>query len=78
MASKKVEKKSPKKKTNQKQVKKPKEGFFKGIKKEMSLVKWPTGKEVVKNTIATVVFCLIICAFFIALYFLLTAVVGEI
>ena len=71
--SKKKDVKKPIKKTNVK-----KESFFKGIRKEMKLVKWPSGKEVLKYTIATVIFCLIICAFFLALYFLLTAIVGEI
>ena len=71
-------KKNNTKKSNTKKVKTNKESFFKGIKKEMKLVKWPSGKEVVKYTIATVAFCLIVCAFFLLLYFLLTAIVGEI
>jgi len=62
-----------KKKSN---AKKPKESFFKGVKTELALVKWPTWKMVLKNTIATVVFCLIVCAFFLLLNLLLAIVKG--
>ena len=77
-SEKKETKKGIKKSNTTKSVKTKKESFFNGIKKEMKLVKWPNVKEVVKYTIATIGFCLIICAFFLLLYFLLTLVVGEI
>lgn len=38
--------------------------FFKGVKKEMSLVKWPSRKDMVKYSVATVAFVL-----FFSLYF---------
>ena len=44
-----------------------KENYFKGVKKEMALVKWPSGKEVFKNTVATIILCVIVCIFFILL-----------
>ena len=58
--------KEEKKVKNTKKVKKikNKEGFLKGLKKELGLVKWPTFKEIVKYTIATIVFCVILIAFF--------------
>jgi len=60
-----------------KKVKKTKkENYFKGVKKEMGLVKWPSGNEVIKNTIATIVFCLVVCAFFLLLNLLLSVVKG--
>ena len=79
MKTSKDEKKKVTKKVTTKPTKKKvkKEGFFIGLKKELSQVKWPTFKEVLKYTISTVVFCVIICAFFLLLYFLLTTVVGE-
>ena len=46
---------------------KTKENYFKSVKKEMKLVKWPDFKSVLKNTVATVSLCLIIAAFFILL-----------
>lgn len=54
----------------------PKESYLKGVKKEMKLVKWPSFKEVVKYTIATVVLCLIVCGFFLLLNLLLSLVKG--
>ena len=34
------------------------------LKKEMKQVKWPTFKEIVKYTIATIIFCIILIIFF--------------
>ncbi len=56
----------------------PKESYLKGVKKEMKLVKWPTFKEVVKYTIATVIMCLVVCGFFLLLNLLLSLVKGWI
>ena len=61
-------------KTSKKETKK--ENYFKGVKKEMALVKWPSGKEVLKNTIATVVLCVLVAVFFLLLNAGLAAVRG--
>lgn len=53
-----------------------KESYLKGVRKEMKLVKWPTFKEVIKYTIATVVMCLIVCGFFLLLNLLLSLIKG--
>ena len=55
--------KNVKKNKKVKKVKKN-ENFFKGVKKELKLVKWPTIKEIIKYSIATVVFCIILIFFF--------------
>lgn len=52
------------------------ENYFKSVVKELKLVKWPTWKEVLKNTIATIVLVLVIVAFFLLLNFLLSVVKG--
>ena len=65
---------SNKKTKKEKKVKK--EGYFKGVKKELTLVKWPSWSEVIKNTIATVMLCLIVCVFFLLLNLLLSIVKG--
>lgn len=58
-------KKDIKKKVSKKEIsKKPKEKFFTSIKKELKVVKWPSAKEILKYTIATVVFCIILVIFF--------------
>ena len=61
----KLTKKVNDKKKKEKKVKK--ESYIKGIKKELKLVKWPDAKEIVKYTIATIVFCIILVAFFMLL-----------
>lgn len=64
------------KKTNDKKPKVKKEGFIKGIKKELKLVKWPDAKEIIKYTIATIVFCIILVAFFELLNIILAYIKG--
>jgi len=70
--SKKVTTKNVKKK----EKKVPKESYVKKVKKELSLVKWPTFKEVIKYTLSTIIFCLILCALFMLLNLLLSVVKG--
>lgn len=41
--------------------------FFKDVKKEISKVKWPSKKNMIKYTIITVVFILFFALFFLAL-----------
>lgn len=53
-----------------------KESYLKSVAKEMKLVKWPTWKEVLKNTIATIVLVVIIVGFFLLLNLLLAVVKG--
>lgn len=43
---------------------KTKEKFTVGMKKELKLVKWPTVKEILKYTVATVLFCIVLALFF--------------
>ncbi len=63
-----------KKKEKSKKVKKEK--FSVGLKKEMKMVKWPSFKELVKYTIATIIFCIIFVAFFELLSILMAYVKG--
>ena len=67
-------KKTNDKKPKEKKVKK--ESYIKGIKKELKLVKWPDAKEIVKYTIATIVFCIILVAFFELLNVILAYIKG--
>ena len=63
-------------KAKSKAKKKKKTGYETTIKKELKLVKWPTKKEIVKYTIATIIVCLIIVAFFGILEFVMAYVKG--
>ena len=67
-------KKAKIKKDNTPKVKK--ENYFKGVAKEMKLVKWPTFKDVVKYTVATLILCIIVCGFFLLLNLLLSIIKG--
>ena len=69
-----IKKKESTKKKETKKVQK--EGFFKCIRKELKLVKWPSAKEIVKYTIATIIFCIVLVAFFEALNVIMAYVKG--
>ncbi len=71
-----VKKVEVKKNDNKKEKKVKKEGFFAGVKKELKLVKWPTAKEIIKYTIATIVFCAILVGFFELLNLLMAFIKG--
>lgn len=64
-------------KKEKKDKKVAKEGFFKGISKELKLVKWPTLKDIVKYTIATIIFCIFFALFFMLLTFIMAEVRGA-
>jgi len=73
-----IKKKDVKKVNSKKNVKnnKPKEKFTEGIKKELKVVKWPTVKEILKYTLATVIFCIILVAFFEVLNLVMAFIKG--
>ena len=45
--------------------------FFSNVKKEVSKVKWPTRKNMVKYTLITVVFIVFFAVFFLVLDFII-------
>ena len=53
-----------------------KESYFSKLRKELKQVKWPTFKEVFKYSIATIVFVIFICLFFIVLNLIMSFVKG--
>ena len=68
-------KKGTKKVKKQKETKR-KEGFFKGIKVELKKVTWPSKKDILKYSVATLVFCIVVMVFFQLLDFGLSIVKG--
>ena len=66
------------KKVNKKKERKKveKDGYFKLVKKEMKMVKWPTFKEVLKYTVSIIVFCVILCGIFMFLDLIMSIVKG--
>lgn len=78
--TKKVKKTTPSKtkKSKKKETKKvPKENYFAGVKSEMSKVKWPTKQEVLKYTISTIVFILILVGFFVLMSLVMSGIKGA-
>ncbi len=65
-----VKEKNAKKKKNKKQ----KESFMIGLNRELKQVKWPSFKEIVKYTIATIIFCVILILFFELLTFVVASI----
>ncbi len=63
-----------KKKTNKKKQKK--ESFFKGIKLELKKVSWPDKKDIIKYSLATLLFCIVVVVFFQLLNLGLSVVKG--
>ncbi len=53
-----------------------KESYFSKLRKELKQVKWPTFKEVFKYSVATIVFVIFICLFFIVLNLIMSFVKG--
>ena len=54
-----------------------KESFAAGVKSELSKVKWPTKHEVIKYTIATLVFIVVLVLFFVLLSLLMSVIKGA-
>lgn len=48
----------------EKVTKEKKDGFFKNLKKELKQVQWPSFKELVKYTFATMIFVILFALFF--------------
>ncbi len=74
-----VKKEKKVKRTNKKEKKEkktPKESFFAGVKTELSKVKWPTKKDVLKYTIATLVFIIFLVLFFVLISLIMSGIKG--
>ena len=60
----------------EKPKKEKKEGFFKGLRKEMKQVVWPTAGDVVKSTVSVILICIFLCLFFAAVSLLVAFIKG--
>ena len=65
-------------KTKKEKKVKTKKPFMNGVKEELKKVKWPSAKEIVKYTIATIVLVVVIALFFQLLNVLISFVKGLI
>ncbi len=55
--------------------KKKRESYLKGVKSEVKKVSWPSKKEVLKYTIATIIFIAVVVIFFLILNLGLSTIV---
>jgi len=68
-----IKKETPKTKEKKSETK---DSFFKNLKLELSKVKWPESKNIVKYTIATLVFVIVLALFFEGLNFIQALIRG--
>ncbi len=79
ISEKKTTKKDTEKKVKDKKTKKEKKpGYFKEVKGEMKQVTFPSSKEIVKYTIATIVIVAFLVAFFLLISAALSWIKGAI
>ncbi len=69
-------KKEQKEKKEKKEHKDKKEGYFSKVRREMRKVVWPTVGEVVKYSLAVILFCLVLCLFFLGINAIASLVKG--
>ncbi len=67
--------KKEKTKNNKKKVQK--ENYFAGVKSEMSKVKWPSKQEVLKYTLATIIFMIVLVIFFLLMDLIMSVIKGA-
>lgn len=82
MAKKETEEKIKKTKTknNVKKTKKTKvkgETYFEGVVNELKKVKWPSKKEVLKYTFATIIFVVVLVVFFVLMSLIMSVIKGA-
>lgn len=65
-----------KKEHKEKEHKDKKEGYFSKVRREMRKVVWPTFGEVVKYSLAVILFCLVLCLFFLGINAIASLVKG--
>lgn len=72
------EEKSNKKEKKAKKVKKQtkKDGYFAQVGKELKKVVWPKGGDIVKYSFAVIVFCVVLCLFFVGIDLIASLVKG--
>ncbi len=70
------EPKKEKKEKKEKEHKDKKEGYFSKVRREMRKVVWPTAGEIVKYSLAVIIFCVVLCLFFLGINAIASLVKG--
>lgn len=68
-------KKSKEDKNHKEKKQTKKDGYFKQVNKELKKVVWPKGSEIFKYSLAVLVFCAVLCLFFVGISLLFSKIV---
>lgn len=68
--------KKEKKTKNESKKKDKKDGYFAQVNKELKKVVWPSALEVAKYSLAVIIFCLVLCLFFVGVNLIASFIKG--
>ena len=72
----KEDKKDNKEKENKKKEKEKKDGYFKQVSKELKKVVWPSVGDIFKYSLAVIIFCVLLCLFFVGIDLIASLIKG--
>ena len=72
----KEDKKDNKEKESKKKEKQKKDGYFKQVSKELKKVVWPSVGDIFKYSLAVIIFCVLLCLFFVGIDLIASLIKG--
>lgn len=72
----KEDKKDNKEKESKKKEKEKKDGYFKHVSKELKKVVWPSVGDIFKYSLAVIIFCVLLCLFFVGIDLIASLIKG--
>ena len=72
----KEDKKDNKEKERKKKEKEKKDGYFKQVSKELKKVVWPSVGDIFKYSLAVIIFCVLLCLFFVGIDLIASLIKG--
>ena len=72
----KEDKKDNKEKESKKTEKEKKDGYFKQVSKELKKVVWPSVGDIFKYSLAVIIFCVLLCLFFVGIDLIASLIKG--
>ena len=72
----KEDKKDNKEKETKKKEKEKKDGYFKQVSKELKKVVWPSVGDIFKYSLAVIIFCVLLCLFFVGIDLIASLIKG--
>lgn len=72
----KEDKKDNNEKESKKKEKEKKDGYFKQVSKELKKVVWPSVGDIFKYSLAVIIFCVLLCLFFVGIDLIASLIKG--